>query len=199
MVASVNARRSALIGAILLALFVLYVVTRPMPVILIGDSMTSRWDVSALSQQLGIPAISKGVAGETSEQTLYRVLNDQQPARAYVVVVGVNDLDWDVSDTALRDNVAVIVAALRQHTRTVYVGSILPVGERYARLRPRIEANNAWLEAFAATHPNVIFVDFYTAFGGQESEQYFADGLHPNAAGYALMGETLRCAFSEAE
>ena len=53
--------------------------------------------------------------------------------------------------------------------------------------------------AFQAPGHHLILIDMYTAFTQDPNYKntLFADGLHPNDAGYALMGQTWYAAISE--
>jgi lysophospholipase L1-like esterase len=190
--------RALLIALIVGALMALVAIqsNAPAPVVFYGDSIIEGWDVSAFGGR------NAGHAGEVSEQVLNRLLDDAAvpsgSGGAYVVLVGINDLDWGISDQTYRDNVATMIAALYTNGRPVYLCSLLPVGDRWARLRPRIIETNAWLRTFADEHERVVYVDFYAAFDGAAADAYFPDGLHPNAAGYAVMNGVLANAVNSA-
>ena len=59
---------------------------------------------------------------------------------------------------------------------------------------------NTWIKAYAAEHA-LVYLDYYSAMvdntGGMKQE-FTGDGVHPNAAGYAVMGKLAETAINAA-
>ena len=65
---------------------------------------------------------------------------------------------------------------------------------------PKIVALNAWLRAYAATH-NAEYADFHSAMADARQglpKELAADGVHPNDAGYRIMGPIVERAIAAA-
>src|SRR5215207_453688 len=94
-------------------------------VLLLGDSITKGWNVSALYPN----AVNGGEESDTSGRVLarYQALYAGQPFEAAVLLVGINDLTSGVADDTLQNNVIVLTTMLRQTSGRVVVGSLLPV------------------------------------------------------------------------
>jgi lysophospholipase L1-like esterase len=59
---------------------------------------------------------------------------------------------------------------------------------------------NAWISDYAV-RANALYVDYFTAFADERGwlkEAYSADGLHPNAQGYAVMAPLVAAAIQKA-
>src|SRR5436305_14976783 len=64
----------------------------------------------------------------------------------------------------------------------------------------RINALNRWMKEYAARH-NAIYLDYYSAMlddKGMLKKELTYDGLHPNDAGYEIMGPLAEKAIAEA-
>lgn len=81
------------------------------------------------------------------------------------------------------------------HDIAVVFSSLLPVCDCHGQIqtakRPakQILALNDWMSQYAATH-GIVYLDYYSHMvdtNGALREDLTDDGLHPNAAGYAVM------------
>jgi lysophospholipase L1-like esterase len=64
-----------------------------------------------------------------------------------------------------------------------------PVDMRVRRQPEKILELNAWIKKYAADHGDV-YLDYFTATVDEQGllkKEISEDGLHPNAAGYAIM------------
>lgn len=157
----------------------------------LGDSITLGWDVS------GVIANSEngGHYGATSAELVqdFALRYGGQRWRRVIVLMGVNDLWRGVSDDALRGNVDALLARLNETDTPVFVGALLPVGPEYRWISGRVVATNAWLRS-RATALRAVYVDYYSAMVGPDGlarAGLLVDGLHPTAAGYAVMRSVL--------
>ena len=96
------------------------------------------------------------------------------------------------------------------HKIRVVLASITPVSEYHVReglipqttARPmsRIKTINDWMKSFAASHGDV-YLDYFSAMTdakGLLRTELSEDDLHPNAAGYAIMGPLAEAAIQKA-
>jgi len=165
-------------------------------IVFLGDSITQSWDTAAASPNLH--AINAGISGETTSQMLLRFDRDvlqQQPA--YLVILGgTNDLLHDVPLSATEANIVQMIVMARLNGIQPILCSVLPTSPAWYDERPpqQIIALNRWLESTAAAD-GLEFVNYYPHFLSSDKQLLpgvTLDGLHPNAAGYAIMRPVLR-------
>ena len=169
-------------------------------VVFYGDSITDAWGRNPGSAPFfpGKPYINRGISGQTTPQMLVRFEQDVvrlHPA-AVVILAGTNDIAGNTGPETpemIEDNFRAMAAIAQQdHIRVVFA-SILPVA-RYP-WKPAIEPVteirqlNTWLKRFCAEQ-GLVYLDYYTALvdehGGMRAGTAI-DGVHPTAAGYAVM------------
>jgi lysophospholipase L1-like esterase len=174
-------------------------------VVFMGDSITDHWDIAASFPTR--PYVNRGISGQTTAQMLLRFQNDVVNAHAAAVVIlaGTNDIAGNTGPMTLEEienNFAAMAAIARAHNIPVIVSSILPVhnyterAEMFfpSRSMDKIRALNVWLKDFAARN-HYPYVDYFSAMldeHGLLKCELADDGLHPNAAGYALMVKMLK-------
>lgn len=174
--------------------------------ILLGDSL-SLW-FERQNVPLDWAWLNQGISGEKTLGLLRRVdaLADTQP-KAVFVMIGINDLLWDVSDQTVLANYRLIVEQLqRQHPQAdIIVQSVLPHGddratwESKSRLRQvpngRIRRINRHLAELADRQSQVYYLDLHTLFTDDRGNLDMAlstDGLHLNEQGYQVWATALR-------
>lgn len=174
--------------------------TRP-DIVFIGDSLTEGWTA-------GNPAffserrLNRGISGQTSQQMLLRFYADVVALRpaAVHILAGSNDIAGNTgptSEEAYRNNIRAMVDIARAHDIRVVIGA-LPPSDRFwwaPSLRPaaQIRRLNDWLREFAGTN-RLAFVDYHagmTTADGAMRPGLADDGVHPNAAGYAIMSDAV--------
>jgi acyl-CoA thioesterase I len=175
-------------------------------VVFLGDSITEGWGMKATEKTPqrgeffpGKPYLNRGISGQTSPQMLVRFQQDVVSLKPKVVVIlaGTNDLAQNTgpeTQDEIGANIANMVELARAAGIKVVLCSVLPSSEFWwhkgLQPAPKIRALNEWIKDYAAKN-NVVYVDYYTpmvnADGGLKTE-YSPDGVHPNAAGYGLMG-----------
>jgi acyl-CoA thioesterase-1 len=173
----------------------------PLPqVAMLGDSITAGWGLPAheglparLQDELfgmGVPAriLPAGVIGETTAGGLARV-DMAVPASAdlCVVALGGNDFLHAADPKAIEANLERIVWRLRTRDVTVVLAGV--------RIPPIIssEYGQAFNGAFAAaaSRHDVIFLPDMLEGVSLNPEFNQSDGVHPNAAGVALIARRL--------
>jgi lysophospholipase L1-like esterase len=172
-------------------------------VVFVGDSITYNWSQSWAGQQATFVQnkwLNVGVIGLTSSQIAagfdpYVV--DLEP-RAVHILAGTNDVypGWQLSDTST--NIETMVKKAKAHHIAVVIGTIPPWGpgtlpekaDPSPQRFQRIDQLNQWLTQFAAEQ-GIQIVDYHSLLVAANGENYIpaltVDGVHPSAAGYAVM------------
>ncbi len=169
-------------------------------VVFFGDSITDIWN---LDQSFpGKHYINRGISGQTTPQMIVRFRQDVVDLHPAVVVIlaGTNDLAGNTGPefvAQIEGNYASMAEIARANGIRVIFSSVTPInGSRpdwtnYALLRsPRkILELNDWLRRYCAEH-GLFYLDYYSAMvdsQGRMRSDLTNDGLHPNAAGFAVM------------
>jgi lysophospholipase L1-like esterase len=176
-------------------------------VVFFGDSITDNWSKAGYGGFFpGKPYINRGIGGQTTAQMLVRFRADviSLRPRAVVILAGTNDIAGNagpVAPAAIQNNLASMAELARAAGLKVILASLLPVSDDKTdpagaplvrttdRPPPAIRALNAWIADHAKKRRHV-FVDYHAALAdgrGLLRPELNDDGLHPNAAGYAVM------------
>ena len=175
-------------------------------VVFYGDSITDFWPTAFKSQFFpGKPYIGRGITGQSTPQMVWRFQQDVielHPA-AVVILAGTNDVLWPQRNITYRQttrNIQAMVEMAQRHRMRVILCSILPVSRypqpQQAIFTRKIKELNLWLRKEAADR-HLTYVDYYDAMADREGALYRSltvDGVHPNAAGYALMHSLVQAA-----
>jgi lysophospholipase L1-like esterase len=180
----------------------------PQRVVLLGDSITEGWK----DQHPGFfnaQLLDRGISGQVSEQMIVRLRSDVIELGPAIVQImaGTNDLAGNRGPTTLaliEGNLATLAELARAHGITVLLASIPPAAafpwQRATQPSGDIRTLNAWLRGYAQRE-HFSYVDYYAVLedghGGMQAG-YSGDGVHPNAAGYAVMEPLLRSAIAQA-
>ena len=178
-------------------------------VVFMGNSITEGWAAHFPAMFPGRPYVGRGISGQTTPQMLVRFRQDVIALRpaAVVILAGTNDLAGNTGPAsleAIEDNIASMVDLARAHGIRVVLASVLPALDYPWRPglapAPRIVALNARLREYAARH-GAVFLDLHAAMRDARDGLRAGlsdDGVHPNAAGYALMSPLAERAIAEA-
>lgn len=180
----------------------------PRRVVFMGDSITEGWAKEAFIR--GNPHfVGRGVSGQTAPQMLVRFRSDVIALKPAVVQImaGTNDIAQNSgpeTEAEMFGYVASMAELARANGIKVVIASVPPAADFPWRHglnpEPKIEALNARLKAYAASH-GFTYADYWrvlaSANGGMKA-QYSGDGVHPNAAGYAAMRPVAEAAIAEA-
>jgi lysophospholipase L1-like esterase len=154
----------------------------------------------------GKPYIGRGIGGQTTPQMLVRFRPDVIALHPSVVVIlaGTNDIAGNTGPMTLEEtegNLASMAELARANGIRVVLSSVMPVGNygltpegnpldiRLKRPPEKILELNAWIRKYAAVNDH-IYLDYFSAMvdgQGMLKKELSEDGLHPNAAGYAVM------------
>jgi len=185
-------------------------------VVFMGDSITDAWQQPRYGGFFpGKPYVDRGISGQTTPQMLIRFKPDviALEPKAVVILAGTNDLNSNTgpaTDEEIEQNLASMSELAHAHKIRVVLASITPVSEYHVReglipqttARPmsRIKTINDWMKSFAASHGDV-YLDYFSAMTdakGLLRTELSEDDLHPNAAGYAIMGPLAEAAIQKA-
>jgi lysophospholipase L1-like esterase len=178
-------------------------------VVFMGNSITEGWAPRFDSLFPGKPYVGRGISGQTTPQMLLRFRQDVialQP-KAVVILGGTNDIAGNTGPSTLemiQDNLASMTELAKANGIRVVLVSVLPAADYpWAKGRdpaPKIIALNKWIKEYAS-RAGAVFLDLHSAMtnanGGMRAE-LSADGVHPNAAGYALMASLTKPAIERA-
>jgi lysophospholipase L1-like esterase len=169
----------------------------PPTVVFMGDSITENW-VNLDPGLFGQTRLGRGLAGQTSPQMLVRFWQDVIALHPRVVhiMAGTNDIAGNTGPTtpeAYKNAIRAMVSLAEANGIEVILGSIPPADKfgwaTQHRPAPWIAGLNGWLKGYAGER-GAIYADYFTALTGPNGElrpEYGPDGVHPNAAGYAVM------------
>jgi lysophospholipase L1-like esterase len=167
-------------------------------VLLVGSSSMRLWK-SAAEDFPGVPVLNRGFGGsQVHEVTAFadRIVIPYRP-RVILFYCGSNDVfSGRTVSEAVADMEAFIsrVHAALPATRVIYI-STAPNPARWQLKDAWIELNRR-MQAYAATDPQVTFVDVWSAMldgsGEPRPELFVEDRLHMNERGYAIWARLLR-------
>jgi lysophospholipase L1-like esterase len=187
-------------------------------VVFFGDSITDNWSRPTYGGFFpGKPYVNRGIGGQTTAQMLLRFRPDVIAIEPSVVVIlaGTNDIAGNagpVTPAAIQQNLATMAELARLHRIRVVLASLLPIADdkrdatgaivRRSTDRPpaAIAALNRWIAEYAARNGHV-YLDYFSAVSGGDGSlrpDLNNDGLHPNAAGYAVMAPLAEQAIAKA-
>jgi lysophospholipase L1-like esterase len=200
----------------------------PECVVLIGDSITSKWQGLAQTKQLsGLQIINRGVPGDFTSNMLSRFDHDvvQLHPRVVVILGGINDI-VRIPLPSIEQNLASMAETAEQHGISVVLATLPPTGPPRGEYDPdalagahipghdesvsrhdeilsghnEIQALNDWIKNFA-NQKHYILVDYHSALAddrGYYLKGLTTDGVHPSVAGYERMEPLLREAIQSA-
>jgi len=174
-------------------------------VVFIGDSITLLWPLGVSFPQMS-SYINRGVGGETTISIMARFqadVTDLHP-RVVVILAGTNDIagfSGPMTIEQTRDNLDVMARSAAENGIRVVLSSVMPVndycfdpdGNRYINTvqRPpaQILALNQLIRTYAEQN-RIPYIDYHAAMVDADGFMRIGltfDGLHPTAAGYAVM------------
>lgn len=175
-------------------------------VVLMGNSITDGWPHTRPDFFKNNNLIGRGIGGQTSYQFLLRFREDVINLQPKVVVInyGTNDIAENTgpyNEDLTYGNVLSMVELARYHKCKVILTSCLPAGG--FSWRPaitdgmdKIRSLNARVKAYAEAN-KIPYVDYFNAMLNEDGTAMNPElandnpGVHPNAAGYAIMESLL--------
>ncbi len=179
-------------------------------VVFMGDSITEGWHFDGPDGSFpGKPYINRGISGQTSPQMLLRFRQDviELQPKVVVILAGTNDIAGNTGPMTLEqteDNLASMAdLATANHIRVVLC-SVLPAYDfpwhPGLEPAPKVLALNTWMKAYAA-EKGYVYVDYHSAMKDQRDglpATLSKDGVHPTAAGYAVMAPLVEAGIKSA-
>jgi lysophospholipase L1-like esterase len=178
-------------------------------VVFFGDSITDRWSQPQSGGFFpGRRYVNRGIGGQTTGQMLLRFRADvlALSPRVVVILAGTNDLAGNagsVTPDQVMDNLVTMSELARLNGIRVVLASILPVaddktdasGQPLIRSRGKpvdlLKSINGRIAKYASVQGRIQYLDYFTAMAtpaGTLKPELNDDGLHPNKAGYEVMG-----------
>jgi lysophospholipase L1-like esterase len=180
-------------------------------VIFFGDSITDIWKLDESFP--GKHYINRGIGGQTTPQMLVRFRPDVIDLHPAVVVIlaGTNDIAGNSGPETLEqieENYASLADLARANGIRVVFSSVMPIHHDnpgallffLQRSPEKILTLNAWLKQYCADH-HLVYLDYFSAMvdeRGLLKTGLSEDGLHPNAAGFAVMTPLAQAAIERA-
>jgi lysophospholipase L1-like esterase len=167
-------------------------------VVFMGDSITEFWGKTYGKFFPGKPYVNRGISGQTTPQMLVRFRQDVIDLHpdAVVILAGTNDIAGNTGPSTLvmiEDNLRSMTELAKANGIRVVLASVLPVADYPWRrgLDPaqKIRDLNAWIKSYCA-QAKTTYLDYWSAMAdanGGMKPGISLDGVHPNAAGYAIM------------
>jgi lysophospholipase L1-like esterase len=170
-------------------------------IVFIGDSITDGWHLNEYFP--GRDFVNRGISGQITSEMVARMkadVIDLKPA-AVLVLGGTNDIARGVPLATIENNLTMIADLADHYKIKPLFASVLPVSDYHKDVNPRFEMSklrppaqivelNRWLEAFCKQR-HYAYVDYFSPMvdpAGYLKTDLADDGLHPNSAGYRVMG-----------
>jgi len=180
-------------------------------VVFFGDSITDIWKLDESFP--GKHYINRGIGGQTTPQMLVRFRPDVIDLHPAVVVVlaGTNDIAGNTGEETLEQiegDYATMAELARMHGIGMVFASVMPINSynptalkfSLQRSPAKILALNEWLKKYCADN-GLVYLDYFSAMvdgNGMLKAELTGDGLHPNAAGFAVMAPLAQAAILKA-
>lgn len=183
--------------------------TEPGRVVFYGDSITDGWVENGGKFFPGKPYVNRGISGQTTPQMLVRFRQDvvDLHPEAIVILAGTNDIAGNTGASTLamiEDNFRSMTEIAKANGIRVILSSVTPVAQypwRPSVENPagKIQDLNAWLKSYCGQE-KLTYLDYWTAMADKDGGMkpgISLDGVHPNAAGYAIMEPLAEAALAE--
>jgi lysophospholipase L1-like esterase len=147
--------------------------------------------------------VNQGINAQRSDVIAARFDEDviaNKPA-VVVIIAGVNDVYQGRPAQHVTDQLAAMYRRAHDAGILVVAGTIIPYNVATADQNARMHDINDWIRTQARADPGVLYVDTRAAVAAPGDPDKLArspDGLHPDAAGYRKMAETIAPAIARA-
>jgi lysophospholipase L1-like esterase len=167
-------------------------------VVFFGDSITDAWTLNGGKFFPGKPYVNRGISGQTTPQMLIRLRQDviSLHPEAVVILAGTNDIAGNTGPSTLamiEDNLTSMTELAQANHIRVVIASVLPAADypwhRGQEPAAKIRDLNTWIAEYCK-QKKATYLDYYSAMvdeNGAMKPGISKDGVHPNAAGYAIM------------
>ena len=178
-------------------------------VVFMGNSITEGWGNLSPHFFEGKAYINRGISGQTTPQMLVRFRPDVinlDPA-VVVILAGTNDIAGNTGPSTLKmiaENIFSMAELAKANGIKVVLCSVLPASDYPWKpgLEPaeKIASLNEMIKAYADRN-NIVYLDYFSAMANKQKglmAEFTGDGVHPNKAGYMMMGPLAEKAIAEA-
>jgi len=167
-------------------------------IVFMGNSITEGWIKSCPDFFSGKPYINRGISGQTTPQMLVRFRPDVINLKPAIVIIlaGTNDIAGNTGPSTLEmimDNIISMAELAKANNIKVVLCSVLPAFDYPWKpgLNPaeKIAALNVMIKEYANKN-GIVYLDYYSSMVDERKglkDEYTADGVHPNEAGYRMM------------
>jgi len=181
-------------------------------VVFMGDSITDGWGRGNNGSTFfpGKPYVNRGISGQVTAQMLLRFYPDviALKPKAVLILAGTNDIGGNIGPvplTTIENNLIAMTDMARANGIKVILASLTPVCDYHrpqtaARPPEQINALNRWIKSYTEKN-HLVYLDYFSSTvddKGFFKAEITEDGLHPNAAGYKIMGPLAEKAIAEA-
>jgi lysophospholipase L1-like esterase len=167
-------------------------------VVFMGNSITESWLSIRPEFFAGKPYVNRGISGQTTPQMLLRFRQDVinlQPV-AVVILAGINDIAGNTGPATINEianNIYSMAELARNNNIKVVLCSVLPANifgwKPGINPADKVMELNILLKTYAVKN-KMGYVDYFSAMVNNNyglKNELGSDGVHPNAAGYAIM------------
>lgn len=177
----------------------------PFDIVLLGDSITHRWEMLAGEAQVSLTnsykTLNLGFAGDRVENLVWRLENgelDGYTAKLFMLTIGTNNAGvTDPAETAAGIRKAVDLVIAKHPESTVLLLPVFPrVDVEPAKANAAVSATmRGWADG-----KRIRWLDFNDRLmkpDGSFDRELFKDGVHPEPRGYTIWLEAARPVFDE--
>lgn len=169
-------------------------------IIFLGNSITAGVDWTELLERGDVK--NRGISGDITFGVLERLdeVIEGKPAKVFILI-GINDISRNIPDSVILRNYRLMISRIKAGSpkTKIYFHTLMPVNNEFMQFKNHYNKDehilfvNDELRKLAAAE-NVTIVDLYPHFLNADKKmdkQYTVDGLHLNAAGYAVWKDVL--------
>lgn len=168
-------------------------------IVFMGDSITEFWPALCPDFFIGKPYINRGISGQTTPQMLIRFRADVIALKPTMVVLlaGANDIAGNTGPSTLEmilNNIISMAELAKTNQIEMILCSLLPAYDFHWKPgsfpAEKIVMLNAMLKKYADSN-DILYLDYFSAMVDERKglkAAYADDGVHPNKAGYEVMG-----------
>ena len=183
----------------------LIITTDPNRVVFMGNSITENWGVFHKNFFLDNPFVNRGISGQTTPQMLIRFKPDvvNLNPKSVVIMAGINDIAGNTGPITIgniAENIISMAEIAVASNISVYICSTMPAIDfpwsPGLEPGPKVVRLNSILKNYCAKK-GIPYVDYYSVMsdskGGLKVPEFTSpdDLVHPNLAGYKVMGKII--------
>lgn len=178
--------------------------------VFMGDSITDAWMEKRPEFFAGNIHVCRGISGQTSPQMLVRFRPDviDLKPKVMVILAGTNDLAGNTGPMTPEQTLGNLISmaelakanGIRVVLSSVLPATVFPWHRDVGNPADTIVALNAMIKDYAAKN-DCVYLDYYPALVNEEKglkKEYAQDAVHPNQAGYDVMGPLAEKAITQA-